>query len=296
MATLSVLCAVAIAVGQPLAPRAAVDDLIAADRAFSAAASSRNVVDAIAAMIAEDGRMLAPPPTNFARGRAQVAEVLRSNADNVNGRAEWTPVRGGISADGRHGFTFGYMTVTRADGTRVPWKYVAYWIKGTEGWRVAVYKRVRAGEGAASRELLPPSLPPRMTSPSSDGAAIAKYRASLDAAERAFSDEAQKIGLGAAFAKHGHGDAVNVGPATDPAFVFGADAIGRTIGAGSEGRPSPVSWAPDDVIVASSGDLGVTWGLIRRNDTPPVGQPSAVPFLTIWRRATPSDVWRYVAE
>jgi hypothetical protein len=49
------------------------------------------------------------------------------------------------------------------------------------------------------------------------------------------------------------------------------------------------------VIVASSGDLGVSIGMIRRNQ-PVTGQPTAFPFFTIWRRATPTAPWRYIAE
>jgi hypothetical protein len=58
-----------------------------------------------------------------------------------------------------------------------------------------------------------------------------------------------------------------------------------------------VAWAPDEgSIVASSGDLGVTFGFIRQNTPPPAGQPSAIPFITIWRRASTADPWRYIAE
>jgi hypothetical protein len=51
------------------------------------------------------------------------------------------------------------------------------------------------------------------------------------------------------------------------------------------------------VIVASSGDLGVTIGLIR--ETAPSTDPNAptvFPFFTVWQRASPTDPWRYVAE
>ncbi len=72
--------------------------------------------------------------------------------------------------------------------------------------------------------------------------------------------------------------------------------VGKSVGAGSEGKPSPVSWAADEgSIVASSGDLGVTFGYIRQN-TPAPGNPRGVPFVTIWRRADASQPWRYVAE
>ena len=281
--------------GSP-APHTVVDELLAADRAFAAAGARQNVTAALSAMFADDV-VIPVPGGGFARGKAKAVEALGANPDNVNGRAEWAPIRGGVSADGRHGFTVGYMTVQRPDNTRVPVKYVAYWVKGPAGWRIAVYKRARAEASPASREMMAPALPARIIAPSSDAAAIARFKASLDQAERAFSDEAQKIGLAAAFAKHGSADAVNVGPPTEPGFVVGADAIGKSVGAGSPATGSPLSWAPDEVIVASSGDLGVTFGMIRRNTPPPAGQPSApVPYVTIWRRASPSDPWRYVAE
>jgi hypothetical protein len=56
-------------------------------------------------------------------------------------------------------------------------------------------------------------------------------------------------------------------------------------------------WAPDRVIVASSGDLGVTIGLIR--ETAPGSDPNAptvFPFFTVWQRSSPADPWLYVAE
>lgn len=49
------------------------------------------------------------------------------------------------------------------------------------------------------------------------------------------------------------------------------------------------------VLVASSGDLGITFGMIRIKKPEPNG-PKAVPFFTIWRRDNSSGVWRYIAE
>ncbi len=279
----------------PSTPQSLVNELLAADRAFSAAGAKATAVDSLSAMFAEDV-VMPTPPTAFARGKTAAIAALKANPDNETSRAEWTPIRGGVSADGQHGFTFGYMTLIRPDATRVPIKYVAYWIKQSQGWRVAVYKRTRAAEGKVSRDLMPAALPTQMVAPSTDAATIAKFKQELDAAERAFSDEAQKIGLGPAFARNGSADAVNVGPPTSPGFVVSAEQIGKSMGPRSTGPPSPVRWAPDDVIVASSGDLGVTFGMIRTNGEVPPGQSGAVPFITIWRRASPSDPWRYVAE
>lgn len=289
---------IAFALTQPQTPQTAVDELLAADRAFASAAARTTVIPALTAMFADDVVLPTPvPKPGFVRGKAQASEVLKTNPANATGKLEWAPLRGGVSADGLHGFTVGYLTMTAADGKVQPVKYVTYWVKKPEGWRAAIYKRVAAGQPPTSRAMLAPALPVRIVPVESDASVIATHKASLEAIEKAFSDEAQKIGLGPAFAKYGSADAVNIGPPTSGDFVVGAAAIAKNVGAGSEGKPSPVSWAADEgSIVASSGDLGVTFGFIRTNAPPAQGQPSAIPFFTIWRRASVSDPWRYVAE
>ena len=290
--------ALAAAIQTGRTPQTVVDELLAADRAFAAAAAKTTAIPALSAMFADDAAVLVGVPTpGFARGKAKAIEALGANPDNAQGRVEWSPARGGISADGQHGFTIGYMTLTRGDGTKVPIKYVAYWTKKPEGWRVAVYKRAIAEQSPTARDMMAPSLPKALNAVSTDAAAIARHKESLEAAERAFSDEAQKIGLGPAFAKHGHADAVTVGPRASPTFVVSAVEIGKSIGAGAPAPTSPVRWAPDEgSIVASSGDLGVTFGFIRQNAAPPPGQPAAVPFITVWTRSSASEPWKYVAE
>ena len=287
----------ACALAQPVTPQSLTEQLLAADRAFAAAAARTTVVPALTAMFADDVVMpIATPKPGFARGKSQAVEALTANPSNATGRLEWSPLRAGVSADGQHGFTIGYMTLTSGDGKTQPMKYVAYWVKQPQGWRVAVYKRVPSDQPPASRDLMPPALPQRLVAPLHDATLIARHKASLEAAEKAFSDDAQKAGLGPAFARHGSADAVNVGPRTSPGFIVGSQEIGKSVGAGSEGKPSPVAWAADEgSLVASSGDLGVTFGYIRQH-TPSPGQPSGVPFITIWRRADATSPWRYVAE
>ena len=295
---LSISFLVAMALAQSPTPQSAVDELLAADRSFAAAAAKTTAVPALTAMFAEDVAMpTSVPKPGFARGRTQAADALKANPDNAQGRLSWAPVRGGVSADGRHGFTVGYMTLTRPDGSQQPIKYVAYWVKQADGWRVAVYKRVLADQAPSVRDLMTPALPSEIVPPTTDPSTITRHKTTLEAAEKAFSDEAQTIGLGPAFAKHGSADAVNVGPRTSPTFVVSAAAIGKAVGAGSEGKPSPVAWAADEgSIVASSGDLGVTFGFIRQNAPPQGAPPGGVPFITIWRRANVNAPWRYVAE
>ena len=295
-AVLTVAALAPLAADDTATPRAAMDALFAADRAFAEAAARTDVVTGLTAMLARDVVMPAPDAT-FARGVDAVAAALRKNPDNDGGHVTWTPSGGGLSADATHGYTFGLMTLTKRDGGTVPVKYLAYWVKGSDGWRVAVYKRGRAQAAPPTAVTVTPVLPTQLTAPMTtavpDGVA-----ASLEEAERTFSRDAQVMGLGPAFAKHGSPEAMNLGgPA--PGFTLGNEAIARLVGEGAEAAgtsKSPVTWGPDQVIVAPSGDLGVSIGTITRNGTPAPGQPAAVPFFTIWRRATPDAPWRYVAE
>jgi ketosteroid isomerase-like protein len=295
---ISLVAAVAIvspiaAAAQPEAasPQAAVESLIAADRAFSAAAANVDTLTAISAFLHDD--VVMPLPNgSFARGRAAVTEALRGNPFNASSRAQWTPIRGGISADGRHGFTLGFMTISGQDGSIRLAKYMTYWVRTPEGWRAAAYKRAPRPEGEVSMALLSPIVPARLVATSSDPETLRALREGLRQAEQAFSDEAQRIGIGAAFRRNGSADATNMG--NGAGYTIGAEAIGNAIG--GDAPPSPVSWGADDAIVADSGDLGVTFGLIRPNGPVPEGRPAASAFFTIWRRATPQERWLYVAE
>ncbi len=274
-------------------PASAVEELLSVDREYSRKSSMKKINIALPEMYADD-IVMPMPGGRFVEGRAAAIEALNLNPANAKGSASWVPIRGGISADGLHGFTFGYMTVTRPDTADTQFKYLAYWVKKPQGWRIAVYKRAPRPAGDVSLALMPPALPTRMVPPSNDSAALKAHAASIDKAERDFSDESQTIGLPAAFAKHGSNDAVNMG--RGPAFEVSAAAIGKSMDQGGPAEPSPVSWAPDKVIVASSGDFGVTIGMIRGNKPEADGARAAFAFFTIWRRASTGDRWLYVAE
>ena len=268
---------------------AAVNDLLAADRSYSEASAKLELVDGLAAMFDQDTVM--PAPGGFARGKDAIIAALKANPANAGSRASWTPIRGGISADRQHGFTVGYMTIDAEGKPPRKAKYVSYWIKRQPGWKVAVYKRVPQPEGEFSKDAMAPSLPARALAASTDKATLASWKESLDKAERGFSDDAQKIGIGPAFVKHGSPDATNVGAGAG--FTVGNRAIGADV---ASFNGPPIKWAPEDVIVSSTGDLGITWGFIRPVEAPKDGQPGGGPYTTIWHRAGPDQPWKYIAE
>ena len=272
-----------------------VEELLAADRAYSAASAKTDIISGLTPMFSKKVVMPVPSPTapKFADGIDQVIEALKANKANDGVKLEWIPIRGGISADGQHGFTFGFMTVHRPDGTDLPAKYLSYWIKENGTWKVAAYKRAGRPASEVSTAMMPPSLPTRITAPSSDVATVAAFSKSLGDAEQAFSDEASVIGLGPAFLKFGRADAMNMGRVAE--FTIGNEAISKSVeGPNSTGGPSQLIWKSDHtVMVASSGDLGVSIGWIHQK-TDPTGP--GFPFFTVWRRDNPTAPWRYIAE
>ena len=269
-------------------PQTVAQSLLAADRSFAKAAPKRSAQDAISAMIVDDVVMFIVPQPPLARGKAEAVSVLGEAFAGKPSTLSWTPVGFGISSDGQQGFTYGFTTRSIEVEASQDGKYLAYWVKRPEGWRVAAYKLVPRPAGDVSTELRP-ILPERIVPAAKQGAE--KYRAEVDSVERAFSDESQVTGLGAAFRKYGTAEAMNVGGSAD--FTYGNDAIAAGFG---DEKTSPLRWAPDGVLVASSGDLGITYGYLQRNGDVPKGRLAKIPWFTVWRRAAPGQPWRYIAE
>jgi len=291
-----ILAALAFLLAAPAAraqsAQANADSLLAADRAFSAAAAgAATPADGLAAMF--DAEVVLPGGPELSVGRDAALARFREAPAWQTGAVSWRPVRGGVSADGTQGFTWGYLTVTAGDPARRERKYLAYWVRRPEGWRVAVYRQVPLQPGGDPTAAQPPLLPAFAAAPAADPAVAARHQASIAAAEQAFSDRAQAIGLAAAFREFGRPDAVNLG-AGQTAFVTGAAAISASV---DNGEPvSPLHWSTTRAIAASSGDLGVSMGVIHRNTPATDGRPDSFSFFTIWRRDTPDGEWRYLAE
>lgn len=276
-------------------PARIADELLAAERRYARAATARTLRDGLGAMFT-DGVLMPAPRGVILAGKTPVLAALTATADSSS-RVTWTPIRVGLAADGEHGFTVGFMFATRADGTKAQYKYLSYWVRDGGTWKVAGWRRRAMDAVAIDSTMLAPLLPERLVAPVRNVATHTQLLAGLRGAEQRFSDTAQRIGVGAAFAAMGDETSLNVGLPTDGRFAVGAHAIARLVAGGQPlDAPSTIAWNADTAIVASSGDLGITFGVIRPK-TPPTG-PAATgaAFLTIWRKATPTSPWRYVAE
>ena len=270
--------------------RKAIDELLTADREHARRAQGTNVVEALGGMFADDVFLSAYGA--FHPGRDSALARLRAVPENLTARLEWAPIRAGISGDGQHGFTYGFMTLVRADSTKLPLKYLAYWVRKPDGWKVAVYRRGARAEGTIPTAMREPSIPDKAVAITRDTAVIARHAKALGEAERDFSTLAGKIGLGPSFTQNSAPDAMNMGGGQGADFLYGPQAIGAGVGAGETG-PSKLTWGPDTVLVASSGDLGVTIGHI--NAPPDGNQPARrIPFFTVWKKV--AGVWKFVAE
>lgn len=258
------------------------------DGQFDAEARSSSII----ASLDEDVALFVVPVAGLARTKAEAIKKLGQAFGSGRSRVSVRPIRLGLSADREHGFSYGFMDIETAAKVRQG-KYVAYWIRRPKGWRLAAFKWVPRPDGAVSTDRREDALPARFAVRGKNRAKLEQFRSSLDATERQFSAEAQAMGIGRAFRKYGSADAMNVGGEAD--FTFGNDAIAESQG-GDTAKGSPVRWAPDGVLVSSSGDLGVTFGYLDRNGPTPPGRLARIPFFTIWRRASQNAEWKYVAE
>ena len=271
-------------------PQASVDELLAADHAFSAESAKLDPVAGITAMI-DDEAAMPLAGKGILVGKSAIADAFKASPAFKEGHVTWAPVRGGISADGMQGFTYGFLTVGSGDPARRNRKYLAYWVKRPMGWRVVAYRQQPREAGDVSTAMIAPALPgfppkakwnPRMS---------VRNRDSLAAAERAFSERAQIVGLKQAFAEFGRADAMNM--YSGAGFTYGLDAV---VAGFKEEGPAKIHWSTERSFVATSGDLGVSIGTIHPNTPPKAGEPDGFPFFTIWKRDTPSARWKYIAE
>ena len=237
-------------------PKVAVDDLLAADRAYSdGAQKAADPVAGISAMF--DADVVMPSPKGHAIGREAVVALFRDNPSYKGGTVSWTPVRGGISADGTQGFTYGFLHLSAGDPARRERKYLAYWIKRPDGWRVAAYRQQVRPAGDVSTQMYPPSLPAFAADPVAD---TSTHQQSVAAAEKSFSDRAQIVGLKQAFGEFGREDSMNMYGGAG--FAYGLEAVVEGF---KEEGPAKIHWSTERSIAASSGDLAVSIGTIRPN-------------------------------
>ena len=101
LAALILAPACAPVAGPPLAvaqsPAAVADSLIAADRAFAAAAAGKTAAEALDAMIADDVVMFIIPAPTQARNRAEARAIMGQVFAGDPVTLRWAPVRAAVN-------------------------------------------------------------------------------------------------------------------------------------------------------------------------------------------------------
>jgi hypothetical protein len=271
--------------------KASLDELLAADRGFATASANAEPVAGVTAMLDSEAAMPLAGK-GIIVGKEAISGAFRASPAFKEGHVTWAPVRGGISADGTQGFTYGFLTVGSGDAAKRNRKYLAYWVKRPSGWRVVAYRQQPREAGDISTAMFDPALPGFAAKAKDDAKLIALNQTSLAAAEKAFSDRAQIVGLKAAFREYGRQDAMNM--YSGAGFSYGLDAVVANF---KEEGPAKIHWSTERSFVASSGDLGVSIGTIYPNEPGADGKPQpGFPFFTVWKRDKPGKPWRYIAE
>lgn len=114
---------------------AAVEEVLAVDRAFAAMAATEGVPEAFEHFAANDAIMLRSEgaPTE---GRAAVAARFAQWPEGA--RLEWAPALARVSTRGDMAWSWGNSVYVAPDGTRDEGRYISVWTRGDDGgWRFA---------------------------------------------------------------------------------------------------------------------------------------------------------------
>jgi ketosteroid isomerase-like protein len=269
------------------------DSLLAVDAARGDAAT-RQGISAAAAEWMDSNVVYLRTGAPIVYGRSAAVAIV-GDATPERMAYQWRPLGGGVSRDGRGGYTFGIATTAapNADGPPIVRSahYVAFWRRGGDGlWRIAAYADV-GGRALAGNAAVPSAeLPPALSLPRGRRAdAVREVRA----ADSAFALAADLEGTGIAFARYvaPHG-VVFAGSE----IVMGTDAV-KALFDEQQRSGGTLNWRPVYADAADSGDLGFSVGeyvFTGRGINGTVVQRFGK-YLTIWRNLPGGD-WRFVVD
>lgn len=122
---------------------------------------------------------------------------------------------------------------------------------------------------------------------------VEKWKNEIVAVEKEFAEMALKEGIPKAFLTFAADDVVLM---RNNRLITGKAALAKTYeNDESDVKDESLTWKPDFVDVASSGDLGYTYGKYQYTYTDSTGNTRVTEgiFHTVWKRQ-PDGAWRYV--
>jgi len=223
-------------------------------------------------------------------GRDGVRELLSADARPAQSRISWEPLGGGVAYDLMAAFTYG-ITARQAqpDAAIVFERYIAVWQRARGNpWEIVAYAEVQSppvNEVHFSSNVV---TPPVVTPP----AAVREAFAAVRSADSSFSDLADRMGVGFAFANTIASDGVVFG---SPRLVIGPDATRDFFASRPPG--TSLTWRPVYAWVTGSRDFGFTIGESVSTGRGPSG--AAVQrfgkYLTVWQRQRDGS-WKFLVD
>jgi ketosteroid isomerase-like protein len=261
-------------------PESHVLPVVEAERAFSRLSVERGTKAAFLANLAADAVVFTPGPT--------AARAYYDSEPDVGSRLSWKPGYAEISRAGDLGFTTGLYTSTRADGEMRFGHYASVWRKQADGrWKVVADGGNHHAPPLQVAEELAFFPAPKATRKKPPQVVVAAERTRLLAAEGILLAAWRQVGTAALLAH-----------ATDDVRYLPPDAlpvVGRTaVQTALAGRRDELSFEPAGGDLASSGDLGYTYGALTHKPGPSApARPGG--YLRVWRRSA-RGVWQVVLE
>jgi ketosteroid isomerase-like protein len=262
------------------------DKLREADLAHSAASST--VPDGFLAHLTDDAVFLWPNAP-YAQGKAAIGAVLAAPpAPFVPGiTLSWTPVFVDVSVDGKVGYSFGNVEITRPGLTTLPGQYIAFWRRTQGVWRVEAWNMSPAF-------FAPGALPADfgLALLASGGGQFhpvdpAQETERLMAVDAEFSRASVTFGQAVAFGTYAHEHAI-VLAGGNPDFFIGREEII----ASRQGAEGTLSWIPRLGGVGPKGDLGWSMGTYVFQGADRTGYGK---YLSVWQRSEGGE-WKFVQD
>ena len=273
---LAVLAA-APALAQTIDRQAALDGLVAAEKAFSKKAGETTIHDAFVAFMAADGVLFRPEPTDaqtFLRGQPARPGLLT-----------WFPAFAEVSLAGDLGYDTGPAEYRDKAGDKPDQsQFASIWKKQADGsWKVMV-------------DLGVPAVPPMPVAISLQGPAKietsalpkadARAKDDLILADREFSKAEGLFNAAAAYRAHlaDDGRLLRAGRG----LVVGKEAAVALV----SGEDGNLRWNPAGSGISRSGDLGYTYGVVERNEKGSAEWVKTANYMRVWRRAAAGGPWK----
>jgi ketosteroid isomerase-like protein len=262
--------------------QAALDGVVAAEKSFARLAAEKGMRDAFISFLADDSVVFDPDPMN---GR----EVWRARQASP-GLLEWYPVYSEVSLAGDLGFNTGPYTYRPKPGEKPVafGQFATVWKRQADGsWKAALDLGTSTPEPASA---VPPAIsltgPARVEEGGLPKADPESARAALLAADRALAGAVQEKGIAAAYEAVLADDARVLRVSRQP--VLGKGAARAALAENG----APVTWEPQGGGVARSGDLGYTYGVVKKHaEGPESPWINTSNYLRVWRKGA-DGVWK----